>query len=144
MENMKEKSSLLAKKLPMSAILGLNEVPGYNRHVFTLATGLYLHHSVHVTKRTYSISNMLSKVSLEIYCPYLSSPDNGRTELSAGLSFGSVVTFSCNHGHDVTINNEKANVETVQLKCEQEGRQERARGVWRGKLTSRAPTCQRK
>ncbi|XP_065845158.1 sushi, von Willebrand factor type A, EGF and pentraxin domain-containing protein 1-like isoform X2 [Oscarella lobularis] len=80
----------------------------------------------------------------QIYCPYLSSPDNGRTELSAGLSFGSVVTFSCDPGYDVTINSRKANVETVQLKCEQEGKQEEARGDWRGTLTSQPPTCQPK
>ncbi|XP_065845163.1 sushi, von Willebrand factor type A, EGF and pentraxin domain-containing protein 1-like isoform X3 [Oscarella lobularis] len=80
----------------------------------------------------------------QIYCPYLSAPDNGRTEFSAGLSFGSVGTISCNPGHDITINNEKANVETVQLKCEQEGKQEEARGDWRGTLTSQSPTCQPK
>ena len=134
----------------MSAILGLNEVPGYNRHVFTLATGLYLHHSVHVTEKTYSII-CSQKCFLEINCSHLSAPDNGKMEISAGqiipgpdgfvFSFGSVVTFWCCPGHDLTINNKKANVETVQLKCEQEGEQERARGVWKGKLTSQPPTC---
>ncbi|XP_065845166.1 sushi, von Willebrand factor type A, EGF and pentraxin domain-containing protein 1-like isoform X1 [Oscarella lobularis] len=87
----------------------------------------------------------------QINCSHLSAPDNGKMEISAGqiipgpdgfvFSFGSVVTFWCCPGHDLTINNKKANVETVQLKCEQEGEQERARGVWKGKLTSQPPTC---
>ena len=149
----------------MSAILGLNEVPGYNQHVVTLANGLYLHHSVHVTEKTYSII-CCQKCLLEINCSYLSAPVNGKMEISAGqiipgpdgfvFSFCSVLTFSCDPGYDlmisvkiiikifITIMNKTANVETVQLKCEQEGEQEEARGVWKGKLTSRAPTCQRK
>ena len=146
---MKEKNSLSAKKSPMSAILGLSEVDGYNQHAFTLAAGLYLHHSVHVTEKNL-FNYLLLKVSLEIHCSYLSPPANGRTDLSAGqiipdpdgfvFSFGSVVTFSCDPGYDVRINNRKAKAETVQVRCGVEGEQEEAGGVW----SSQLPTCQRK
>ena len=84
---------------------------------------------------------LLCEFLLELLCPYLRAPENGKS-LFTGLIVGSVVHYSCNPGYTIAINDEKVdNIEQVSLRCTQIGTQDSATLMWKGALTSMPPTC---